>query len=53
MKLATFCQSKDFCPCCYETGGEYNAPLSFYCNTELCGTTDRNCLFVQHGGKRP
>jgi len=53
MILASFCKSDEFCICCYENGGVYDAPLSYYCNTELCGYPGKMCLFVQKGGKRP
>ena len=45
---------KEFCFSCKETGGELpEAPLKFYCMEEMCSTSNKNCLFVQHGGKRP
>ena len=53
MRVAVMCRTQDFCFSCYEKGGEYNAPLEYYCNTEMCSNPDKDCMFVQNGGKRP
>ena len=52
MKLETMCRSQEFCVCCYYYGGENGVPLTYYCNTEICSNPEKNCLFVQNGGKR-
>ena len=53
MRVAVMCRTEEFCFCCYETGWEYGTPVKYYCNTEMCSNPEKDCMFVQNGGKRP
>lgn len=55
MKTCYMVRSNEFCTDCKETGGEYCVPTQYHCmnGDDKCHYPNVNCLFVQHGGKRP